>query len=107
MIYLINIVKSQIFENNRLLEPQIIRIIIKVSSTGEQEIICSNFNTLPDSVSIKDNIVEILDNNKVNVLDINYKIILNWNSIITNCDNMFKGLSNIIQIDFSNFITSK
>ena len=82
------------------------KIIIKVKEYGEQEIIYSEFANIV-KVYIEGEEIIINENNKINVPEGRDTIILQWDNVQTNCEKMFSGLSNIIEIDFSLFDTSE
>ena len=65
-----------------------------------------SFNQMPSEVYING----ILQTNIDIVYNLNKEInniTIRWNSLLTNCNLMFYGLSNIIKIDFSNFNSSQ
>ena len=111
MIYLIIPFSYQNYiYNHRLLESEdldIINLIINVSETGEQEIINLDFNDKPNYIYVNGSNVNISDNYKISLEKNIYSITLKWNYAIIILDNMFSGLINIIEIDFSNFNTSQ
>ena len=82
------------------------KIILKVNEIGEQYIINKYFRPLPSKISINGKEVEKIDP-KVNITEENSIIELIWNEILTNCHQMFAGLSNIEEIDFTEFDTSQ
>ena len=98
-------IQDSILSNIRSLA-DIQTIIIKVFDSGEQEIINSEF--VDDvQVYINGNEISIDSNNKILVPEGQNSIILQWDNKLTNCEKMFYGLSNIIEIDFTNFDTSE
>ena len=80
------------------------KIIIKVSESGEQEIIGTSFSNKPTSIFINGEVVT-LENNKINVPEGQNEITLQWDNAFSYCEKMFSGLENIIEIDFSEFDT--
>ena len=80
------------------------RITLKLISEGTHEIINSNFIKKP-LVFEGDKQIE-MTNNKININSKEEFITLVWNEALTNCSNIFMGLSNISQIDFTNFDSS-
>ena len=83
-------------------------IIISINGTGIQKILSDNFNNLPNEICYNETNCSIISNNSIDNLtnEIN-EISLSWNIPLTNCDNMFDGLSNITKIDFSYFDSSE
>ena len=81
------------------------KISLKVLSSGPQEII-SSYYTINLKVYINDELTTVDSNNKINILDNNDILTLQWDISLTNCDNMFSGLSNIIEIDLTEFDSS-
>ena len=66
----------------------------------------SSFNEIPSQIYING----ILQTNIDIIYDLNEEInniTIRWNFLLTNCNLMFYGLSNIIKIDFSNFNSSQ
>ena len=82
------------------------KIILKINEIGEQYIINESFRPLPSKISINGKEVEKIDP-KVNITEENSIIELIWNETLTNCHQMFVGLSNIEEIDFTEFDTSQ
>ena len=82
------------------------KIIIKVSEPGEQEIIFGDFPYKP-KVYINEEEITFDDNNKITVPDGENILTLQWENKINTCEKMFKGLYNIIEIDFSEFDTTE
>ena len=81
------------------------KISLKVLSSGSQEII-SSYYTINLNVYINGELTTVDSNNKVNILDNNDILTLQWDISLSNCDNMFSGLSNIIEIDLTEFDSS-
>ena len=93
-------------------------ITITINGTGLQQIlsdsngcygVSSFFNSSPNEILIN-GVKTNITNKEVNIensgININ-NITMRWNYSLTNCNNMFKGLNNIIDFDFSKFDTSK
>ena len=93
-------------------------ITITINGTGFQQILSDSdgcydvpsfFNSLPNEILINGAKTNIT-NKEVNIensgITIN-NITMRWNYSLTNCNNMFKDLTNIIDFDFSKFDTSK
>ena len=81
-------------------------IHLVIEGSGNQQVINQNFNPTPDEVLVNGNSITPcktcdLPSNSIN------NVTLKFNSqIITTCENMFMGLTNIIEIDLSNFDAS-
>jgi len=106
IIYIIiPIVAKNYIDKKRLLEENVdnFEIFIKVSEPGNQQILSSNFIYSKPNIYINGEMISISEDNKIVVEDSNYMITLKWDSPLTNCDLMFSGLSNIIEIDLSYF----
>ena len=104
IIYIIipNVVKTNI-NKQRNLEENNYEIILKVGVQGEQQILSSTFNNKPDFIYVNGIRTNLLGSNKILIENNNYPIILKWNSTLDGSDSMFVGLTNIIEIDLSNF----
>ena len=73
-----------------------------ISGKGTQQILNSNFNPTPYYLEV--NSVEKTFDYTINDLENDQnKIIMKFNTPITSCENMFSGLSNINEIDMTNF----
>ena len=117
LIIILIIVNLSIFPNKtfkelRKLDP-ITKISIIVNGIGDQRILSDKylnshyFNDDPSEIFINDT----LQNYKGKVVNISEgpenNITIIWDHLLTNCDAMFYGLSNITKIEFINFDTSK
>ena len=105
-----SISSNNYINNNRILqenELEIIEIIINITEEGEHGIISSKFNRKPNYVYINETISNLTNDNTMILVPNIYIIKLKWNNQLTTCRSLFQGLSNIIQIDFTNFNTSK
>jgi surface protein len=89
--------------SNRLLQSNIYEIAIKVNEKGNQEILYNGFNTMPDTIYSSNGDVININNNKINIEDNELYYILKWESYLNDCSFMFCNLSNIIEVDLSNF----
>ena len=78
-------------------------ITLIISGKGTNQILNNNFKPIPYSLEVNSVTTEF--NYIINNLSYqnNNKIVMKWNTIIKSCENMFYGLSNITQIDLSNF----
>ena len=82
------------------------KISLKSEEIGFQYILNESFQPLPDKILI--NGQEI--NQTAHKIEINEEgsiIELIWNNPLSNCHVMFKGMSNILEINFIDFDTSK
>ena len=79
-------------------------IILKSNKTGYTQIISDQFDNLPNEVIINGNDFPVKIGYYLN--DSDNTIILIWNNQLNDTSNMFKGCSNITEIDLSNFDTS-
>ena len=83
-------------------------IIIKINTTGLQEIIYNDFKSKPNKTYVNnDEITTLEDNNKVNLNDQENYIKMIWYSQLTTCEQMFLNLNNIIEVDLSKFDSSQ
>ena len=82
-------------------------IILKFISTGSQQILYEGFGPDPDHIYINDNPLTLTEPTKiVTINDLNDKVKIEWDNPIDNCLNMFNGLSNLAEVDLSNFDSS-
>ena len=84
-------------------------IKIKIKGTGTQQFLSSDFNTIPTNIIFKGNTINPI-NNEIEITEVETdenELILNWDSSFSNCDKMFKDLSNLIEIDLSDCLTIK
>ena len=83
-------------------------ITLKVKGPGFSNITSSYFNMsyYPDIIYIN-GIKETTISNIYDFGKINNSVILIWNNAIGDCYRMFRGCSNVTEIDLSNFDTSK
>ena len=79
-------------------------ITIKIIGTGEQSILSSTFSPQPSIILVNGVPTNIVSQNKIKILegDIN-NITMQWNDKISNCQSMFDGLTNLKEVDLSNF----
>ena len=92
---------------NRKLENSEV-ITLKVSEPGEQYVIWSRFYKLPNIEYINEAgaTTTLSSQSKLNIPNNNYEVKLKWDEVLTKCANMFVNLTNIVEIDFSDFHTS-
>ena len=82
-------------------------IILKFISTGSQQILYEGFGPDPDHIYINNNPLTLTEPTKiVTINDLNDKVKIEWDNPIDNCLNMFNGLSNLAEVDLSNFDSS-
>ena len=111
IIYLITpIISKNTLTNKRLLEEDDlseIKLIINATEDGDQEILHSGFGFEPTYIFVNGTSTNLTSNYTIFLEKNIYLITLKWNTIIINCYEMFSGLTNLIEIDFSKFNTSK
>ena len=105
LIYFIIMIKIKVatcLRNKKLNELN--EITIKIIGTGEQSILSSRFSPQPSKILLNGESTYIDPQNKINILegDIN-NITMQWNDKIDNCHSMFDGLTNLKEVDLSNF----
>ena len=82
-----------------------IHLIIKSNGEGEQKILNNTFYLNPSEVIINGETKNTCGKNCVLEKGLN-NVTLKFNGLINSCENMFKELNNIIEIDLSNLDTS-
>ena len=83
-------------------------IRIKILGFGNQNILYSGFGPQPNEVTINEISYSIDEENEISNLQNEENIItLKWNNQLESCNSMFMGLDNIIEVDLSNFDSSK
>ena len=92
-----------ISQNNRNLQSTGSEITIRINGTGKQPIIYQSFITKPNKVYYNDEEVEVIEDNKIIIENNLSRIKLVWNTKLRTCYNMFVFLTNIIEVDLSNF----
>ena len=80
-------------------------IILTIKGTGSQSILYSDFSETPDSIELNDETIELVSNYVINIESNSEKnyVLLQWNSDIITCNEMFRGLTNLIEINLFNF----
>ena len=76
-------------------------IKVTINQSGKQKILSDTFEKLPDVILINGANVEI--KKEYDLESVNNTVIMKWNSDLGKCNEMFKDLSNIDSIEFSNF----
>ena len=102
------IISKNIIYNKRILEEgyEIIEIILNVTDDGEISISNKDFQYKPTYVEVNQTIMNISDNYTITLYSNIYLIKLKWDYQLKTLQNLFSGISNIIEVDFSNFTTS-
>ena len=91
--------------NTRKLE-SVQKVSLKSDEKGLQYIINESFQPLPDKILINgQEVAQIAP--KIDINEEGSIIELIWNSSLSNCHAMFKGMSHISEINFTDFDTSK
>ena len=80
-------------------------ITMIISGTGEQKILYELFQNLPTEIYVN-NEPRNINTTVKNLTYSENEIRMKWNYSVTTCESMFRGLKNIIKIDFSKFDTS-
>ena len=95
--------------NNRMLEENLetIEIIVNITESGEHLILNNSFNSEPIYVEVNGTIKNLTNDKKLTLESNIYLIKLIWNSPLQNLKYIFSEIPNIIEINFSNFNTSK
>ena len=81
------------------------RITMTIRGNGTKNILGEKFNILPSEVNINDNNISYI-NKSYSFEEEKNIVTLTFNTIITNCSNMFSDLIDVIDIDLSNFDSS-
>ena len=110
IILLLYLNSIQPFPNKRnkfFLFSELNQIFLKVKGTGMVNIFNPNYNFIPSSYYLNDDInPRAINNGTIELQDYENKIKLIFPDIVTNCASMFLGCSNILEVDLSNFISS-
>ena len=106
---LIKSVLSQSKELHKMGELNLLNeIIIKTIGSQKQRILDNEFIDLPSEIIINNNSVYINESKIItNSLREENIIIMKWNYKVKSCTSMFKNITNIIEIDLSNFDASE
>ena len=82
------------------------QITLIINGNSQNSILYGQFTPLPDQVFVNNK--EVQPGYSVNTLTSNQNIvIMKWNKEITNCNYMLSDLKNVIEIDISEFDSSK
>ena len=76
-------------------------ITIIIRGTGTQKILSDSYSSIPDTVLVNGD--QYTSGKTVDLVEETNTITLKWDSEITDCKQMFLGLSNIINVDLTNF----
>ena len=82
------------------------KIAIRVGEKGIQYILNESFRPLPDKILVNGKEIDQIDS-KVNLEEKNSLIELIWNEPLTNCHEMFSEMSNITEINLTEFDSSE
>ena len=106
MINIFCLIKSNIFDLSYIRNTS--KITLKIKGTGNLNILSNNFENFSylNEVFINGNRTETVAN-KYEFSKTDNDVELRFEDSITSCRNMFNGCSKIIEIDLSNFNTSK
>jgi len=105
---------SSSLKNNKLIYES--EITITISGYGTQQILTNNitiskeelvFGIKPSEILVNDKQIDNIDFYVYNLTEEENNITMKFNIIITNCNVMFYGLSNITKIDLSKFDSSQ
>ena len=106
LLIFINLIFS-IIAKNRKLVPQN-KIIIKINGTGTQNILYEEFEYPPSQILINGYPGVIEEGNTINNLElIENNITMIWDEKLQDCTDMFSELTNLTEVDLSNFDTSE
>jgi surface protein len=84
------------------------QITIKIVGNNKQNILNSGFQYKPNEILLNGNPISIDSENKIDIIDEEENtVIMKWNIQLEDCTDMFSELENIIDIDLSNFDSSK
>ena len=110
LIYIIIMIKIKVtssLRHNKL--NKLNEITIKITGTGEQYILNSKFSPQPSKVLVNGGSANIDLQNKISISDesdINI-ITMEWDETLINCEKMFLDLTNLKEVDLSNFDGTK
>ena len=81
------------------------QIKLVINTKGLIQILNNNFNQLTSTVKVNNREMTLL-NRKLNLTVNSNTVILIWDSPITDCSNIFNGITNINEVDLSSFTSS-
>ena len=83
------------------------QILLKIKAAGTISIINSDYNFKPSSYYLnEDSNPKTFTNSSIELINIENEVKLIFSNFINTCNSMFKGCSQIIEIDLSNFDSS-
>ena len=98
--------KSEINKSNKINLSN--EITMKIIGISPQNILYSSYPKKPDEILVNGNPDNIDEENRINNLQNGENtIIMKWNDKLTDCNSMFRDLSNIIEIDLTKFDSSE
>ena len=104
LIYFIIIIKIKNSNSLRIRKiNKLNEIQLKTIGTGKQNILYSNFAQKPSEILVNGNPSNIDSENKINFENETNIIIMKWNYSVNNVGLMFKNLTNLKEVDLSNF----
>jgi surface protein len=111
LVILLNIILVNLLKNSRnifILFSEENRIRIKINENDRFPILYSNYYLKPSSYYLNYDVESRIPftDSEIELLNSENNITIIFTNEITSCESMFKGCSNIIEIDFSNFISS-
>ena len=109
VFYILLLLFIPMASTNRSLEENEQIIVLKVTATGNQNIIWEEFSSKPtiEYTNDQDETTTITEASSLNVPDANLEIKLKWNNNLETCEKMFYQLENIKEVDLTNFDISK
>ena len=110
LIILLLFIQTYLLLNPRykyILFSELNQIILKIKGNGNISIINSNYNFKPSSYYLnEDSNPKTFTNSSIELINIENEVKLIFSNFINTCNSMFKGCSQIIEIDLSNFDSS-
>ena len=104
LIYFIIIIKIKDTASLRIRKlNKLNEIQIKIIGTGKQNILNSGFIHKPYEILVNGNPANIDSQNKINLENETNIITMKWNYKLSDCGYMFSGLTNLKEVDLSNF----
>ena len=83
------------------------KVKIKIKGPGNIQIIFDSFNKLPDRIYNSNNVLIAQSQSQISINKEEETIIMVWDNKLTSLAKMFYTLENIIEVDFSEFDSSK
>ena len=103
------IIFNLITPSNNMIEYKASNVILKIQGPGFRDVLSSNFfnNVYKPDIIYINGIRNFTISNRYYFNQIDNTANLIWNDPIDNCVTMFRGCSDIIEMDLSNFDTSR